>query len=271
MKKEIRFLTDVPDIKKEALIKFFADKNHPLTHLSQFIYEKGFSYEEPQRIGTSKGDPIGFSKNKYLASLYMLTNYKKKDIAKELKISYGLLRKWGTEKEFKEMVMSHYTEFISILSVYIFKIIAFKYIANEELIKKAVHELIKTDLTEFSSQKCVEYDTGFDKLSDAKDYNDRLVNLFFMYLIDYIEKTLPQIADDALMFQFKLAAYSVIHYIEQCKGILSEEMKQHEVHIINRLHNAMVDNVINILGKTKITEKDRKQAIIALQMLKQKV
>lgn len=79
--------------------------------LEKFIHEKIIDYKEPQRRGTPRGKPIGFSNVKYLSSLYMMTNLKQKDIAKKVGVSYGLLRKWNTHKDFKDLVNMHCEEF----------------------------------------------------------------------------------------------------------------------------------------------------------------
>jgi hypothetical protein len=80
------------------------------TLLLNFIIDRLSNYKEPTRKGVPKGDPIGMSYSKYLICLVMLYNFPLKDIIKQAKditrladISYGLLRKWRTEPNFKEM------------------------------------------------------------------------------------------------------------------------------------------------------------------------
>ncbi|MDY6862953.1 MAG: hypothetical protein SVR08_11885 [Spirochaetota bacterium] len=85
--------------------------------LAKFIAEKIRSYVEPQRKGTPKGEPIGFSKKKYMASLLMMTGFNQKIIASDLGVSYGLLRNWNTEKPFKKLVEKHNKEFNEFLMV----------------------------------------------------------------------------------------------------------------------------------------------------------
>ncbi len=77
------------------------------TLLGEYIEQRMSSYIEPERKGTTKGDPIGFSRKKYEATLYCTTNFKLKYLAKILGIPYGVLRKWKTEERFKEMVETH--------------------------------------------------------------------------------------------------------------------------------------------------------------------
>ncbi|MDO8282538.1 MAG: hypothetical protein Q7U10_07945 [Thermodesulfovibrionia bacterium] len=79
--------------------------------LKYFIDDKVSIYKEPQRKNTPKGDPIGFSLNKYKASLHMLRGISQKKISEEIGISYGLLRKWNTEEDFKKLLIEHFNEF----------------------------------------------------------------------------------------------------------------------------------------------------------------
>jgi hypothetical protein len=81
------------------------------TLLENFIQRKVKAFTEVSRKGTSKGETIGFSRKKFLATLYMLTADRQITIATELGISYGLLRKWNTEGPFRTMVRKHCREF----------------------------------------------------------------------------------------------------------------------------------------------------------------
>lgn len=84
--------------------------NHTL--LCKFILNKKLAHVEPERSKTPKGDPIGFSYKKYLASLYMMTDMPHVDIARELKIKHGVLRVWRTEREtFLKEIEKHCKEF----------------------------------------------------------------------------------------------------------------------------------------------------------------
>lgn len=84
--------------------------------IGKFIQNRLDTYKEPQREGTKKGDRIGFSKKKYLATLMMLLNTTQDCIAKTIGVSHGLLRKWNTEAEFKKIVEAHCREFAKTLN-----------------------------------------------------------------------------------------------------------------------------------------------------------
>jgi hypothetical protein len=89
--------------------------------LAKFIADKLNTYVEPTKEGTPKGEPVGFSSTKYKATLYRLrervldTSEDLTAQAKELKVSYGLLRKWRSEQDFKDLVSQHEKEFVNYL------------------------------------------------------------------------------------------------------------------------------------------------------------
>jgi hypothetical protein len=89
--------------------------------IPRFIRSKLADYAEPTRKGTPKGEPVGFSKTKYCATLYALRDKvlsggeDLKAQAKELKVSHGLLRKWRTDPRFKDLVARHEREFFGFL------------------------------------------------------------------------------------------------------------------------------------------------------------
>jgi len=83
--------------------------------LIQFVTREMEDYREPQRRGTPKGERIGFSQKKHLASLLSLTNLDLTVVAHKVDVSYGLLKKWRSEQEFKRQVKSHRQRFVAFL------------------------------------------------------------------------------------------------------------------------------------------------------------
>src|SRR5687768_8907743 len=80
--------------------------------LTTFIEQRIREYVEPSKEGTPKGHRVGFSKTKFHASLLSaLTSLKEKHIARQLKVSYGLLRKWHVEPDFKQILSAHIRDF----------------------------------------------------------------------------------------------------------------------------------------------------------------
>ena len=82
--------------------------------LTGFINKRHHQYEEPERKGTPRGEPIGYSQVKFLATLLVMTSMNKKEIADYLGISFTLMRKWSSEKPFKAMVERNINDFISV-------------------------------------------------------------------------------------------------------------------------------------------------------------
>ncbi len=96
----------------------------PHTLLLAFIRKKRAEYVPPQRKGTRKGDPIGFGKTKYEATLYCLhdidsRSFTLKHLSKVIHVSYDLLRRWHTEKAFLEQVNEHENEFVGVLMEFV--------------------------------------------------------------------------------------------------------------------------------------------------------
>ena len=80
--------------------------------LTRFLRERLAGHAEPTRRGTPRGALIGFSRKKLAAALFAVTNTDVKATAKELGVSYGVLRKWRTEPRFKALVERLEDEFV---------------------------------------------------------------------------------------------------------------------------------------------------------------
>lgn len=80
--------------------------------LDEFIRHKLANYQEPTRRGTPKGEKIGFGRAKYASSLRLLNSAGIRDIAADVDVSVGLLRKWMTEKDFKAQIKRNAEAFI---------------------------------------------------------------------------------------------------------------------------------------------------------------
>lgn len=78
-----------------------------MTYLQNFINKKMRAYNPP----ASKREGGLFSQ-KYKATLIFLTNKLQEDIAREVGVSYGLIRKWRTEDKFWQTINEHYKEFL---------------------------------------------------------------------------------------------------------------------------------------------------------------
>lgn len=80
--------------------------------LSRFIREKLAQHVEPARQGTPRGAPVGFSRKKLAAALGALTSADVQQTAREVGVSYGVVRKWRTEAPFKALVERLEDEFV---------------------------------------------------------------------------------------------------------------------------------------------------------------
>jgi hypothetical protein len=82
--------------------------------LMPFIRDTLAQRVEPSRQGTPRGSPIGYPRSKVAAVLFTaLTNTPVKETAKLLGVSYGVLRLWRTEAEFKARVEQLRHEFVT--------------------------------------------------------------------------------------------------------------------------------------------------------------
>lgn len=94
------------------------------TLLQQFIREKLEAYQEPSRAGTPRGEPIGLSKVKYQAALFVAVTEKPLiQVAKESEVGYGVLRKWTCEDGFKEAVEKLRREFVGCVQEYLLRLV----------------------------------------------------------------------------------------------------------------------------------------------------
>ncbi len=80
--------------------------------MDAFMIRKASSYHEPRQRGVPRGRPMGFSTAKFKAAVYCLKSTPLKEIALAVPVSYGLLRKWRTEKRFLSLMLELGTEFV---------------------------------------------------------------------------------------------------------------------------------------------------------------
>jgi hypothetical protein len=71
-----------------------------MTLFNRFMLLAQKEYVPPLRQGTPKGEKIGYSLQKYSALFHLMRNWPLKEVARAAGVSYGVLRKWKTEKEF---------------------------------------------------------------------------------------------------------------------------------------------------------------------------
>ena len=118
-KSDLRIERALAEIKDEELTwknikKLYHKKPLEWTgFIQEFIVFKYHYHEDPIRKGTPRGEKIGFFWVKQNACIALaVTNSKMKQIAEQLEISYGLLRKWKSEQDFQKEMSKHVWEFV---------------------------------------------------------------------------------------------------------------------------------------------------------------
>ncbi|KJU83884.1 hypothetical protein MBAV_003923 [Candidatus Magnetobacterium bavaricum] len=86
------------------------------TYLSRFCEKVISEYKEPQKLGKKKGEPIGFSTEKYAAAMFRgLTNLQIRIIAERSGISESSMSVWSSLQNYKDaqaQVRNKFYEFI---------------------------------------------------------------------------------------------------------------------------------------------------------------
>jgi len=165
-------------------MKKASDADFKKTFLKNFINDKILKYVEPQRRGTPKGNPIGLSKVKYnAAALCSLTKTSVKEIANQLDVSYGLLRKWRTEDKFYEVVDELEREFCQLLVEHLKKRGEKQLQLRDEYFSKTLDEMIKT-YPPF---------INWDEFVDIKNYSEAFMLLIVGTAGRYLENLKKEI------------------------------------------------------------------------------
>lgn len=79
---------------------------------TSFIKRKLKAYDEPQREGSRRGEPIGASTKKYYAAMLVLTDMSLEEIADEVGVSHGTVRNWKSDEEFKKLTVELAESFV---------------------------------------------------------------------------------------------------------------------------------------------------------------
>lgn len=168
------------------------------TLMVDFINDKIANYAEPQRKGTAKGEAIGLSASKFEVAMSMLYEHKLKDLAVKLNVSYGLLRKWRTEDEFKRTVERHADEFATFFWDYVQE-------RNEQR-NKAIefyrHQPITKLMKEPYPLKSINEDED-ERMRDFHLYSDEVKKAILLVGLDRVKKNeLTYISFYSIMIDF---------------------------------------------------------------------
>ncbi|MEW6586065.1 MAG: hypothetical protein AB1442_10705 [Nitrospirota bacterium] len=221
------------------------------TLLESFIEQKAKAYAEPSQRGMSKGQRLGFSKKKYLATLYMLTADKQITMAMELGISYGLLRKWKTEKPFRATVRKHCKEFADTFIKYVSE----RYEQQENVRNEDLN----------SSGAAVRDENPF---RDSGNYSPELLAGILKSVVDVAERAEKEDAFPdafALLCSFlKLVAPAIA---EKALKEMSRNAGIDLTILARGLKLGVIERVKEILVKADIADDERKEACYLLTEL----
>jgi hypothetical protein len=229
-------------------------EEYPNTLLKKYLLEKSSAYHEPQRAGTPKGEPVGFSLLKYKATLFGLTNVKQKDIASDMKISHGLLRKWHTEEPFKALVDRHCREFAALFMKNIGDRVNRRKTAVSAYSQQPLAEMVSTDLPSLD----------YNEIADAKFYSE----LTEHYIADAMESEIKK-AGNKKDFTLIIEIHAMIDSLRFFKGkSQSEVSKEFDRKILKTIRTNMISEVIEKMQKLKLTEQERKDIIQTMKLLR---
>jgi hypothetical protein len=225
--------------------------------LGKFIMNKLSSYVEPSRKGTPKGEPIGFGRTKYEASLYMLLNLGLKDVANDLHISYGLLKKWRTEPEFKIMVFDHIIEFTEIFVRQLREIYQNDCAFVDKHLREATLEELGTGELDYPT---------IEEFADLNTYSFPLRVAICTHLCDLITggKDFTLFAWSINLTTFFRTHPTIGEKVHKENALLVEKTQD----LKKRMANSLLTEVIEILNKTDISETERRQAIYTLALIR---
>ena len=214
--------------------------------LLRFIKEKRESYVEPSRKGTPRGEIIGLSSEKYMASLFMLTSMDLKRISERSKVSYGLIRKWRTETFFKGQIEKHIMEFVPLFIGYQIK----RWVEKDEFFGEYYEA------------------TDFPPEYDLKDYEP---NLFMDDEIKYYGSSLKKVLSEKLLILGEEISILLVYppFINIC-GLLGDEKGSRERLLFKVLDGQqwgvrniadLIKMAIPILRNPESSEGERESAI----------
>jgi hypothetical protein len=225
----------------------------PKRKKAEFIAKKAVEYREPQRKGTPKGEPIGFPRNKYITSLAMMTDYPQKQIAKNAGVSHGILRKWNTEKQFKDKIAQHCRELALVFVESVPKLHEMKQKQWSSYMKKPVKALLKTEPPTGL--------LGFQELRDVKRYSPQLRQEILLQLQDRYKHHDPEDIDFHLTLLELEGMLSEMFW----KKLSKDESNRHTISVRKR----WTDLIRSIVTQPVITEENRKCILHALKRLEE--
>lgn len=239
----------------------------PYTLLHAFMKKKRAEYVPVPRKGTRKGDPIGFGKAKYRASLQCLHDIPSRDftfrrLSKLIHVSYELLRKWHTEKVFLKQVKAHENEFVGFLMEFVKTWSKREWENSEARLKQPIKTIAKANALQIMHKAI---DELREKMFDAFFYNPRLRFKIFLVVQAEVEKArkrydLAWIMDLNLVLQFL-----------QKPGSESQELKDLKNKINQKIADEWLQRVKKILCGSPASLEERKNLVVGLNMIQRTI
>jgi hypothetical protein len=240
--------------------------------IEEFFRTEIENYSEPQRRGTSRGDPIGFSKVKYSASLFSLTDKDLKEVARSLSVSYGLLRKWRTEDQFKKMVNKHVEKFSVIFYRHILELVIEDRKRQEEFLSKPLEEIASSQLPQVSREN------RHRRISSYLSYSPILqkkIGQIFLKINEGKTETLLKmgvIRNEDEMPLLMLGAASFVEWIGDLSRKLEGRSKNPDeeklaLEITKMSRESLYAMAQEIIMKREITDEDRKQLLYVCKLM----
>ena len=222
--------------------------------INEYSFLKGKTHLEPTRKGTPKGYKIGFTRTKEMASILVgVTNLKIKKIAESCEVSYGLLRKWKTEDDFKSRSKEHCQKFA------------------EEIVKRARKEIKKdaSALIKFIKKggddpRKLSADRPLSQLDrvliDAKNFSEDV----FKELDSAINRILNKAYSDDEFFNARLSEF-ILNIESYAKTGNFLEFHEHWALVsVNALKNL-------ILEETEISDSAQRTAMVSLDDIERRL
>jgi hypothetical protein len=228
--------------------------------LVKYMVQKLGSYQEPERKGTPRGDKIGFPFKKFAACIFVgLTNFSLKKITEQhgsdFGFSYGLLRKWNTEADFK----AQQDEFQSEFALKIFQYI-------QSAIKKAFK--MHTDYYEAKSDKKPDLVDYEPIKSFVKILNPSILDKLEMISHTHFEEVVRlreegKVSDD----EFVVGTFQYFEISGFVKYALGKKIRKYEDLSRAFLKNCILDSMNLISSKRNLSIKDQRKILGHLELL----
>ncbi len=225
-----------------------------------FIQKKVRTYAEPARRGTAKGDLIGFSKKKFSVTLASaLSDLNAQGISRLARVSYGVVRVWRTEHEFKILVEKNQKEFCEF------------FLASVQERVKRDRELLKEFFRRPPGQIAGSRPptVGYGNIEEETKF-------FSNQLIKKIIESLPPPPLPPTEHDTALGAkvFFIMDGALKAKGeepifgpLFDAAIKAHEIEI----QAAIIDRTVAALEKDSVSVQERKEVLFSLTVLKKMV